>query len=244
MNFKYIFIFFAAALYAQEPASFIEEESEMSEANLEQVSRAMGHLIGKNLQSMGLTLDIDALVQGMKESSEGKIAPLNEDECVQALSILHKETLIAEAEENLLKASQFLQVNGEDEEVVSLENGKLQYRIVKPGTGETVQTYNSPILRYKGSYLNGQVFGNSGIEELISLDETISGLSKGVIGMHEGEIRTLYIHPDLGYGTQGPSTPNALLIFEVEVLKADASAEAQAASQAEDSINLDEPVLR
>ena len=31
--------------------------------------------------------------------------------------------------------------------------------------------------------------------------------------------------------------PNALLVFEVELIKADASAEAQAASNAEDSVN-------
>ena len=55
--------------------------------------------------------------------------------------------------------------------------------------------------------------------------------------MREGEQRLLYVHPDLGYGPHGLSMPNALLVFEVELIKADASAEAQAASNAEDSGN-------
>jgi peptidylprolyl isomerase len=52
--------------------------------------------------------------------------------------------------------------------------------------------------------------------------------------MREGEIRTLYIHPDLGYGCIHDAAPNALLIFEIEVLKADASFDAHTAQQMED----------
>lgn len=215
----------SAVLVADEP----------QEPDLEKISRAMGHLIGKNLQSMGLTLDIDALVLGMKESSEGELAPLSEDECLHALSVLQEETLVAEAEENLKAAIAFLESNTVQEDIVTLEEGKLQYRKIKEGAGNAVEPYNSPILRYKGHYLNGKAFGDSCSEEMVSLDEAIVGLSKGIIGMREGEIRTIYIHPDLAYGRADLAAPNALLVFEVEVLKADASAEAQAASQAEDA---------
>jgi peptidylprolyl isomerase len=39
--------------------------------------------------------------------------------------------------------------------------------------------------------------------------------------MKEGEKRRLYVHPDLGYGTTGQLPPNELLIFDIEVVKAD-----------------------
>lgn len=55
---------------------------------------------------------------------------------------------------------------------------------------------------------------------MISLDETIPGFNKGLIGMKEGEKRTLFIHPDYGYGTSGYLPPNSLLTFEVELIKA------------------------
>jgi peptidylprolyl isomerase len=226
---RFIWIFAIAA------PLFCEEAREEKKNDVAKLSEAMGHLIGKNLQSMGLPIDINALVRGMKDGCDGKEAPLSEDECVQALAALQEETLLLQAEENLAHANEFLAQNLKQNGIISLEKGKVQYQIVKSGSGNAVQPYNSPLLRYKGRYLNGQTFGTSSGDEVISLDETIEGFSKGILGMREGEIRTVYVHPDLGYGRHGLSMPNALLIFEVELLKADASAEAQAASNAEDA---------
>ena len=223
---------------------FCEEAQEEKKNDVAKLSEAMGHLIGKNLQSMGLPIDINALVRGMKDGCDGKDAPLSEDECVQALAALQEETLSLQAEQNLSSANEFLALNLKQKGIISLESGKVQYQIVKSGSGNAVQTYNSPLLRYKGRYLNGQSFGTSSGDEVISLDETIEGFSKGIIGMREGEVRTVYVHPDLGYGRHGLSMPNALLIFEVELLKADASAEAQAASNAEDTPMEDTASLR
>lgn len=199
--------------------------------DVSKISEAMGHLIGKNLQALGLSLDIDALVRGMQQAAEGKESPLSEEECVQALSALQEESTAKAAEKNLQDANVFLQKNKEKQGVISIEDGKIQYEILKEGTGQTVQSYNSPLVRYKGRYLNGPAIPQS--EELVDLEETIIGFSKAIVGMKEGEQRTLYIHPELGYGKHGHLHPNALLIFDIEVIKADASSEAHAASNRE-----------
>lgn len=57
------------------------------------VSEAMGHIIGKNLDSLGLDFDLDAIVKGLKEESEGKSSPLNEDECIQAIATMQEEKI-------------------------------------------------------------------------------------------------------------------------------------------------------
>lgn len=199
--------------------------------DVSKISEAMGHLIGKNLQSLGLSLDIDALLRGVQQAAEGKDSPLSEEECVQALTALQEESIVKTGEKNLQEATVFLQKNQERPRMISLENGKIQYEILKEGTGQSIQSYNSPLIRYKGRYLNGQTIPES--EELLDLETAILGFSKAIIGMKEGEIRTLYIHPELGYGKHGNLQPNALLIFEVEVIKADASSEAHAASNSE-----------
>lgn len=220
---------------------FCEEDKTPDVAKL---SEAMGHLIGKNLHSTGVPIDIDALVRGMKDGCKGEGSPLTEDECLQAIAALQEKTISIESEKNLTEANEFLSRNQKQRGIVNLENGKLQYKIVKQGSGNAVQRYNSPLMRYKGRYLNGETFGSSSSEEVVTLDETIDGFSKGIIGMKEGERRILYVHPDLGYGRHGLSKPNALLVFEVELIQADASAEAQAASNEQDFIQEAETSIR
>ena len=45
----------------------------------------------------------------------------------------------------------------------------------------------------------------------------IKGWDQGCLGMKVGEKREVYIHPDLGYGSNSCLAPNALLTFEVEL---------------------------
>jgi peptidylprolyl isomerase len=100
----------------------------------------------------------------------------------------------------------------------------LQYQIVKEGTGPEVKEHNSPQIQYTGKYIDGTVFGSSqdtGGPITIPLDQTIPGFSKGLVGMKEGEVRKIFVHPDLGYGKTGHLPPNSLLVFEVELIKAD-----------------------
>lgn len=198
----------------------------------EKLSEALGHLIGKNLKSLDIPIDIEALAKGLQEEAEGISSPLSEDECVQALTSLEEQSYAAKIKKNLEEAEAFLQQNKAKKGIAQIEEGKLQFEILKKGKGQAVQPYNSPLVRYKGSFLNGESFNSNADEELIALDEAIPGLSKGIVGMREGEIRKLYIHPELGYGKEERLHPNSLLIFEVEIVEADASTDAQAATDA------------
>jgi peptidylprolyl isomerase len=128
--------------------------------------------------------------------------------------------------------------NGKSPNIVQLMEGKLQYKIERVGTGETVQSYNSPLVRLKARYLNGKSFGNNADEIPIVLEETIPGFRLGLIGMKEGEVRTLYVHPELGYGLKGQLSPNALLIFEVEVLRADSTSSRDTVASSDENHSL------
>ncbi len=214
------FIFFclmALPLFSEEvaaPAAQAEEES------FDQVSEAFGHLIGKNIDTLGIKFDLKKVIKGLQDSSEGKIAPMSESECIQAISSAQEKAFKSQAIENLKKAEDFLNKNSKAENVVTVEDGKVQYKIEKTGNGEEIKEHYSPLIRYVGKYLDGTVFGASKEDEMISLDETIAGFSKGLLGMKEGEKRTLFIHPDYAYGTSGYLPPNSLLTFEIDLVKA------------------------
>lgn len=222
MKSKILFGFFLSTL------PLLAEEGSPPQLTIEQISEAMGHLIGKNLQSIGLPFDLQAVVKGMQDAAEGKSAPIEEETCIQAIALLQEDQLNQAADENLQKASAFLRENRSQKGIVSLEEGKLQYRIEKTGTGEKVQPHHNPIVRYQARFLNGEPITHTQIEEVLSLQDAIPGFQKGLLGMQEGESRTLFIHPDLGYGSKEELYPNALLIFEVEIVKADVSQRAHA----------------
>ena len=150
---------------------------------------------------------------------------MNEAECVQAISIVQEEAFQKLATNNLNAANKFLTENSQKEGVVELEKSKLQYRVVKEGSGAAVEAHHTPMIHYTGKFLDGKVFGSSQEDECVALDEVIQGFSKGMIGMKEGEKRTIFIHPDLGYGSTGYLPPNSLLVFDIEIVKANASPE-------------------
>lgn len=195
---------------------------------IEKLSRAFGHLIGKNLIQQDLEktgkvkLDIAQVIKGLQEAAAGKESPMTENECIEAIVAAKELAFEQESKENLEEAETFLKKNAMALEVVSIENGKVQYRIEKTGTGEAIQPHFSPLVSYKGQFLDGSVFRNLN-EEVLFLDEIITGLRLGLVGMKEGEKRIIYIHPDFAYKTHHNLPPNSLLTFEIEVVQANAS---------------------
>lgn len=239
------FLTISTLLSAEQPG--IQTQEVQSEIDIKKLSEAFGHFIGKNLKNSGLNFDIAALVQGIQNGSEGKPSPMSDKEYEKGMLQLQEKAIKKLTDDNLKAANIFLEENKAKPDVVVLEPGKLQYKIVSKGTGEEVKEHGTPLIKYKGSYIDGTVFGNSddaGGSITLPLDQTIPGFAKALVGMKEGEKRQIFVHPELGYGTTGHLPPNSLLIFEVEVLKAEAPkqdpAAAQEATEDEDAMDEDE----
>lgn len=207
-----------------------QEKQPKQHKDIEKISEAFGHLIGKNIDTIGIDFDLDYVIKGLQSSMEGEKSPMSEVECVQAISAAQEKAFKKQAENNLKIAEDFLSKNKKHKDIVSLENGKIQYKVEKQGKGEKVKANSNPIIKYAGKYIDGSIFGSSQNEEALSLDETIAGFTKGLVGMKEGEKRILYIHPEYGYGTSGYLPPNSLLTFEIEIIKANSSKEMQRSS--------------
>ncbi len=207
---------------AAEAPAIVQTIQEDGSIDIVRVSEAFGHMIATNLSGPGFSLDVDAIIRGIRLAAGGGTSPMSEEEYHEALSLLQERAFYDLAAGNLSSAERFLEENASKEGIVQLEEGKLQYSVVQAGTGDIVEQHSQPLIHYTGSFQDGSVFGSSKDSDPITLplDQTIPGFSKGITGMREGEKRTLYIHPELGYGVHGHLPPNSLLVFEVEVLKA------------------------
>lgn len=191
--------------------------------DMKKISEAFGHFIGRHLKSPGANFDLESVIRGLREGSEGKPAPMTDKEYEQMMTKVQKTAFEKVSQENLQKANEFIQKNSKETGVIEIKPGKLQYKLLNEGNGPVVEPNGSPQINYTGKFIDGTVFGSSednGGPITIPLGQTIQGFSLGIAGMKEGEKRRLFVHPDLGYGTTGHLPPNSLLIFDIEVIKA------------------------
>lgn len=110
------------------------------------------------------------------------------------------------------------------EEENNMQN--LRVEILKDGIGEEAKNGDEVSVHYTGWLKDGTKFDSSldkGVPFVFTLGigRVIKGWDDGVLGMKIGEKRKLTIPPQLGYGSAGAGElipPNAILIFEVELL--------------------------
>lgn len=210
------------------PSSTVSQQSSAAEnadnIDLPKISHALGHFIGRNLKAPGIEFDLDSMIKGLRDGAAGKPAPMSDEEYEKAMTQLQEKAFHSLADKNLEAANSFMQTNATTKDVIEIEPGKLQYVILEQGTGPTVPEHGTPQINYTGKYIDGTVFGSSdsaGGPITIPIDQTIPGFTKGIAGMKEGEKRRLFVHPDLGYGKAGQLPPNSMLIFDIEVIKAE-----------------------
>lgn len=215
-----LFILPVSLIFAEEEAKVEKEET----YDIQTISRSFGHMVAGNIRNMSSDFDLHAVAGGIQDYLKGTPAPLDEGKCVQQISKIQEQSFKKQADANLAAAETFLTENRKKPNMVILEEGKLQYSVLQTGKGAEVVEHSKPVIRYKGTFLDGKVFGQSE-EEPIELDSTVPGFSKGLIGMKEGEKRQLFIHPELAFGSSGFLPPNSLVSFEIEVVKADSPKE-------------------
>jgi FKBP-type peptidyl-prolyl cis-trans isomerase len=191
----------------------------------QKASYGIGYEIGSNIARFGAEVDLELLIKGLKDAAAKKKSPLTEDEVTEAVNQLQQEARKNLAEKNKKEGEAFLAENKKKEGVMTLPSG-LQYQVLKSGQGKSPKATDTVKTHYHGTLVDGTVFDSSverGMPVTFAVDKVIKGWTEALQKMKVGDKWKLFIPAELAYGENprpgGPIGPNAVLIFEVELLE-------------------------
>ncbi len=208
-----------------------EEESIELKTDKEKVSYAIGVQIGESMKNDDLDINVDVLSRALSDVFNDKSLAMSEEEIMKTMKEFQqemmkkqREAMEKEAQENIEEAEEFLEENKKKENVKVMDSG-LQYMVIEKGTGESPGDNDRVKVKYTGSFINGEVFDSTeqrgGQPATFSIKGVVPGMSEALENMKVGGKWKIFIPPELGYGAQGGGgriPPNALLIFDVELV--------------------------
>jgi FKBP-type peptidyl-prolyl cis-trans isomerase len=195
-----------------------------------QIAYAIGLNLGAGLKRESVTVDPDIVARGVRDGLSGGPALMTEDQARAALGQLQanvkaqrEEKARHASETNKAEGAAFLQANAAKPGVVTLPGG-LQYEILTAGGGPKPKAGDVVVCNYRGTLLDGTEFDSSykrGEPSAFPVAGVIKGWTMALERMPVGSKWRLVVPSDLAYGEKGAGDdigPNAVLIFEVELL--------------------------
>jgi len=192
------------------------------------ISYSVGMEMARNFKKNEVDVDLDQILQGMRDGLDGKRPAMGEREMRRLLNnfqnVMRARTMTNQhllAMENRKKGELFLTENRKQPDVKVLANG-VQYRELRPGTGTRATPRDIVVLNWRGTTLSGTEFDGSetGQPMNIPVAELFAGFQSVVTQMQEGAHWQVWIPAGLAYGERGAGTeigPNETLVLDLEL---------------------------
>jgi FKBP-type peptidyl-prolyl cis-trans isomerase FklB len=207
----------------------------------ENMSYAIGMNIGSNVKRGGVDLDVDTIAGAIKDILAGRDPKLTDQQAQEAMRSYqtearakHEEIQKKAAEKNKKEGEAFLAENkkkaGVKTHAVTLQDGtvaEMQYKVITDGTGAIPKSNDTVTVNYRGTLIGGKEFDSSakrGQPAKFQVNRVVRGWTEALQLMKAGSKWELFIPSTLAYGDGGNQNiePGSTLIFEVELLGADA----------------------
>ena len=214
------------------PVVWAENTNQLSDEK-SRVSYAIGMMLGHNWQQQGLEVDPEIAARAIKDVQSGGVTLLTQAEMQDTLTAFQKEFKVKQqkmqaelAVTNKAAGEAFLAMNKNNPGVNALPDG-LQYIVITNGTGAMPAASDVVTVNYRGTLINGTEFDSSykrGQPAQFPVGGVIRGWTEALQKMNVGSKWKLFIPSELAYGENGQRgiPPNSVLIFEVELLAAQA----------------------
>jgi FKBP-type peptidyl-prolyl cis-trans isomerase FklB len=230
LNMKYFII---SLLCTSLSLSAFASESVELKTEQDKINYAVGLQIGGDFKQHNVPLNDKALLKGVIDAISGDKPQLSEDEMQQVLIDFkqkidahahHSKPITTTPQAEVAEGRAFLAKNAKKPGVTVLSSG-LQYKILNTGTGKTDSPKDGATvtIRYKGSKVNGRVFGSSlkvgkDTAETYPLSKLVPGVQEGLKKMRAGDRWELFIPAELSFPRGSGPLEFRPIIFEVELV--------------------------
>lgn len=202
--------------------------------DIDSLSYCIGVSIGENLKQAELpsfnTEVFRKAVEDVLAKRETKIKPENAGMYIQEY---FTKLQMEQGLKNKQEGEEFLKKNKEKKGVITTASG-LQYEVLKEGTGPHPTKDDMVSIHYKGMLIDSTIFDSSyerGQPVTFAVGGVIPGFTEALQLMTVGSKYRVWIPSELGYGPNGNPRggikPYSVLVFEIELLSIDSSANAK-----------------
>lgn len=194
------------------------------------------------LESLGVKVDRNAFLNQFKQAF---LADTIDNDALNLARVRYENTMSTimevrkaredsiksaapEAKANVEAGEKYLAAQRQADPEIKVTASGLGYKIENPGEDKKLTSDDRISFRYTGRTVDGKVFDKTGDEpSSIFVGQLVPGMKEGLALIGRGGKATFYIPGKLAYGTAGvPQAgigPNAMLIFDVEVLPSPAN---------------------
>ena len=185
---------------------------------------AIGLALARELAPFHLSeAELGTLADGLKDGALGRTAKVELEAQLPKIQEFGMARVAAASAEEAKASEAFLTAAAAERGAEKLESG-LVYREVSAGEGASPKASDTVKVHYHGTLRDGTVFDSSverGTPAEFPLDGVIPCWTEGVQKMKVGGKAKLTCPPGIAYGERGAGgviPPNAVLVFEVELL--------------------------
>lgn len=197
----------------------------------DRASYVVGLDLAKNVASVKDEVDIELVVQALRDAHAGRAVLLDAAQADEArrqftqhLRERREQEQAALAAKNREAGAAFLATNAKEQGVRVTASG-LQYRVLREAGGPRPNEADTVRVDYIGRLLDGRAFEDTyAIDHSASfaLSQVMPGLGEAIRLMPVGAKYRFWLPAELAYaehGLPGQIEPNATLVFEVELLE-------------------------
>lgn len=219
---RYLFLVLGLAISAANASE--QSPPKTTDQNRHDLAYSLGASLGERLRQEVPDLQIQALIDGLKQAYQGKPLALDNARIEQLLA-QHEAQSEADAqapqsEKALAAEQQFLAKEKTASGVRELADGILLTELA-PGSGAKPLATDEVQVKYVGRLPDGTVFDQSAQPQWFRLDSVISGWTSALQQMPTGAKWRLVIPSAQAYGADGAGeliAPYTPLVFEIELL--------------------------